>query len=709
MSGTVTADPGSGALNIDDVLAKLKQQYAPASPGMTSPGSPAPMQLARAGKPPSPANSQVGAAATPPPAQAGNDIVTQWMQAGYPKPVAEGIARRAKFESSDSSGAVNPEGTSFGLYQHTGPRFTAMWKDAVAQGLNPADPKVQTAFAQKEIEKDPALKARLMNAKTPEEAYDIFTKYFERPANVNDHGPGGLGGSAPGSLFLPAMPQLPPGFTGKGAENFFRDMQQKQFGDYAEASEHLKAARAAEADMLKAAPQPIQTQPAQTWGSMAMILAAFGGLLTHTPLTTSLNAMAGVLNAVHANDAETTKEQFVLWKASHETAMKMVDLQLGEYRDAIERAGNRPKDAVAELQALAAAYKFEAGSDALKNGDLGTFLELTGNVRSAASQARDAALNFQAQMTQGLIQQKMAQNPSMTMPEAWAEVQADLARGKKGDGLDDGTIERTLIAGDPTLADDPDKLKIKVAEMRNQIKKGTEAITDDAATRIAESYLSGDQGALFGMARSQANITKVENAIARIAKDRNLTGADISAKIAEFKGMISAERTLGTRMANLGLAAAEAKRFAPMVLQTSDAIDRTSFPTINSLELAVQKGTGGEKVVRFIDALNAFKNAYAQVVTRGGQSTDDSRRRADEVLEANWTKGQIRVGIQQLMLEIDAAQKAPGDVQKEIHATFAGQSGEKPASSGPSVGEVHDGYKFKGGDPANPASWEKVP
>lgn len=36
------------------------------------------------------------------------------------------------------------------------------------------------------------------------------------------------------------------------------------------------------------------------------------------------------------------------------------------------------------------------------------------------------------------------------------------------------------------------------------------------------------------------------------------------------------------------------------------------------------------------------------------------------------------------------------------------QSGYNPQpSGGPAVGAVQDGYKFKGGDPANPASWEK--
>src|ERR1700684_1508456 len=47
---------------------------------------------------------------------------------------------------------------------------------------------------------------------------------------------------------------------------------------------------------------PTPTNPLQAFGSAAGILAAFGGLLTKRPLTTSLNAAASVMNAYKQND-----------------------------------------------------------------------------------------------------------------------------------------------------------------------------------------------------------------------------------------------------------------------------------------------------------------------------------------------------------------------------------------------------------------------
>ena len=48
--------------------------------------------------------------------------------------------------------------------------------------------------------------------------------------------------------------------------------------------------------------------------------------------------------------------------------------------------------------------------------------------------------------------------------------------------------------------------------------------------------------------------------------------------------------------------------------------------------------------------------------------------------------------------------------QQELEARKAkpGDKTAAPAPGGPKPGDVQDGHMFKGGDPRNPASWEKV-
>jgi hypothetical protein len=40
---------------------------------------------------------------------------------------------------------------------------------------------------------------------------------------------------------------------------------------------------------------------------------------------------------------------------------------------------------------------------------------------------------------------------------------------------------------------------------------------------------------------------------------------------------------------------------------------------------------------------------------------------------------------------------------------FGKSSSSSGAPSAPKPGDVQQGYRFKGGDPANPANWDKVP
>lgn len=204
-------------------------------------------------------------------------------------------------------------------------------------------------------------------------------------------------------------------------------------------------------------------------------------------------------------------------------------------------------------------------------------------------------------------------------------------------------------------------------------KQETTAISDDAAALTAEETLRGDWHGTVGMGRNAASMRKIADERARIAKERGMTGADLAANTAEFNGIMSAERVLGTRGAGIDLGISEAQKFAPMVLELSNRIDRTRFPTVNAMQLAIQKGIGGEDVVRLTDALNAYKMAYTQILTRGGMPTDDSRRRSDEVIDQAWSNGQIKAAIDQLNKEMMAARSAVPEVRDNLYFSLTGK------------------------------------
>jgi hypothetical protein len=204
-------------------------------------------------------------------------------------------------------------------------------------------------------------------------------------------------------------------------------------------------------------------------------------------------------------------------------------------------------------------------------------------------------------------------------------------------------------------------------------------LSPDAIGQIADQYLAGDKGALQGLgygSAGAANRAAVRDELAR----RGVSGKDIAAAIAEFSGTVAGERTAAVRSANLGMALNEAKVFIPMGVEASEKVSRTSFPTLNSVIQAYDKGTGDEDIIRLSVATNAIENAYAQVAARGGQSTDAARARAHEILNTAFSKGQYKTAADQLMKEITAAGTAPAAVRQELRE---GITGEPPKPGGP--------------------------
>lgn len=227
----------------------------------------------------------------------------------------------------------------------------------------------------------------------------------------------------------------------------------------------------------------------------------------------------------------------------------------------------------------------------------------------------------------------------------------------------------------------------------------------ETLTAMAKQYLAGDTSVLQNLGRGtqgSKNIVALRTAIQKEAEAEGMSPKDIAARLAEFQGMKAGQRTLGTRTANIEMAGTEADKLADLALDASGKVKRTDIKSLNSAIQAVQKGTASPELRAFVAANTSFINAYARAINPQGVGTVADKEHAREMLDTGFSKGDYQAVIAQLKKEIAAARASPGTVKTQMREGFTGQG------AGPKVGTVENGYRFKGGDPGKPESWEKV-
>ena len=123
---------------------------------------------------------------------------------------------------------------------------------------------------------------------------------------------------------------------------------------------------------------------------------------------------------------------------------------------------------------------------------------------------------------------------------------------------------------------------------------------------------------------------------------------------AQFAGELSGERALGTQSGRVEGAIGALQSTVPLALDASKKVDRSQFPKLTSIENAVRQGTGDTSIVQFNAYNQAVVNDYAQIMRRGGVSTDDASKRANDILSTSFSQGQYEVGLQTLDNEASA-------------------------------------------------------
>lgn len=238
-------------------------------------------------------------------------------------------------------------------------------------------------------------------------------------------------------------------------------------------------------------------------------------------------------------------------------------------------------------------------------------------------------------------------------------------------------------------------------------------LDDDTLTSMAGQYLAGDKSVFTNIGRGAQgaeNIIRLRSRVKDLAEAQGMSPADTAHRIAEFSGDMASQRTLGVRQTNADMAVTEAQKMSDLALAASQKFDRSRFPKVNMAIQSYKENTGDPDVMRFGAANLAFVNTYARAISPQGTPTvhDKIAAVAEGKLSTTNSPEQYAAVVDQMKQEMAAAKAAPAQVKQDLRDAASGRHTPAPQITPPKPGQLIQGYRFKGGDPADQNNWAKA-
>lgn len=223
----------------------------------------------------------------------------------------------------------------------------------------------------------------------------------------------------------------------------------------------------------------------------------------------------------------------------------------------------------------------------------------------------------------------------------------------------------------------------------NRIAQGQLAVSQ-GQLKVAQDRLAKDgaqldpaQGAALSKAIIEGRLdpNRVNGRNAKILADTLM--ANPAANLLELGvsagGAMASEKSLATQTAKMSTAANEASQMVNVVRNLSDKVDRGEFPSINAIQNAVAKGTGGKEIVQLNTSINALVNSYARAISPTGQPTVSDKNHAREIINASYSQGQLGSILDVMQQEMDIAKGAA------VESSAALKAGREAAKGRPSA------------------------
>jgi hypothetical protein len=203
--------------------------------------------------------------------------------------------------------------------------------------------------------------------------------------------------------------------------------------------------------------------------------------------------------------------------------------------------------------------------------------------------------------------------------------------------------------------------------LATQLMQG-QVLSSESVQEVAEQYLAGDRSAITNLSRGPsggANIQAVREAIAVLAKQRGMSGADIAAKIQDYSALTAGLRATYTREANIGTAVQTALDSGPLLAQSVNQSAGTGLAIWSEAEGRWAAQKGDPKYQDMVARINTFNNLYARAIS-GGVSTVSGQTHAREMLSPNMPRDAMKAQIRAMMQEMQIEKQAPGKVRDKM-------------------------------------------
>ena len=271
----------------------------------------------------------------------------------------------------------------------------------------------------------------------------------------------------------------------------------------------------------------------------------------------------------------------------------------------------------------------------------------------------------------------------------------DLQMKAKAYDLQTATLENTKAYQQAELGLSQQRLGIEAGSLaetqkRDQMLYGEDMLMSPKAIDFAaRQTLAGDPSGLQNVGKGTQgshNLSAIRNRLTEIANEEGISPQKLAQIDAEFFGIKAAERTVGTRQANVDMAANELLNFGNQALQASSAVPRSNWLAFTQAWQAGQRQFNDPALQTLASKVQAWKNAYATLMGRGGVPTVDANKRADELISSAQNAEALAASVRAGNDEAIGAKSAATQVRTELGNSITGSpAASSPSSSAPAL------------------------